>query len=226
MSPDTEVEVADAKQERRLLDLEISNKSLLAINASLESTKLKQGKEIRALQRQLLLHDNAAEALAALELSDEEDSEHNPENSHHLGHGRLPTSVLESLTKQQAELDKSHERCRHRIGYMLEEARSTIAMSADVLATDAPGKVLHASELGNSSSDGHETGSSYTFASTSGTATAGEMSRSTTHSFSQEASRSINSAPLPEASGMGSPGEPADEAQAPLSNSAPDISLD
>ncbi|KAJ1302510.1 hypothetical protein OPQ81_002829 [Rhizoctonia solani] len=43
----------EARSNRKIADLEISNKSLLAINASLESTKARQAKEIRDLRRKL-----------------------------------------------------------------------------------------------------------------------------------------------------------------------------
>ncbi|KAL4267919.1 hypothetical protein AB1N83_001013 [Pleurotus pulmonarius] len=44
---------AQAKSNRKIEDLEISNRSLLAINASLEAAKHKQAKEIRDLRRKL-----------------------------------------------------------------------------------------------------------------------------------------------------------------------------
>ncbi|KAG9081726.1 hypothetical protein FS749_007440 [Ceratobasidium sp. UAMH 11750] len=43
----------EARSNRKIADLEISNKSLLAINATLESTKARQAKEIRDLRRKL-----------------------------------------------------------------------------------------------------------------------------------------------------------------------------
>ncbi|KAI0756362.1 hypothetical protein C8Q80DRAFT_1092953 [Daedaleopsis nitida] len=44
---------AQAKSNRKIADLEITNRSLLAINATLEATKHKQQKEIRELRRKL-----------------------------------------------------------------------------------------------------------------------------------------------------------------------------
>lgn len=44
---------AEAKTNRKIADLEITNRSLLAINASLETTKNRQAKEIRDLRRKL-----------------------------------------------------------------------------------------------------------------------------------------------------------------------------
>ncbi|KAI9057739.1 hypothetical protein FKP32DRAFT_1762205 [Trametes sanguinea] len=44
---------AQAKSNRKIADLEITNRSLLAINSSLEATKHKQAREIRELRRKL-----------------------------------------------------------------------------------------------------------------------------------------------------------------------------
>jgi len=44
---------AEAKSNRKIADLEITNSSLLAINASLEASKHKQAKEIRELRKKL-----------------------------------------------------------------------------------------------------------------------------------------------------------------------------
>ncbi|TFK19976.1 hypothetical protein FA15DRAFT_759695 [Coprinopsis marcescibilis] len=44
---------ANAKSQRKIADLEITNRSLLSINLSLEATKNKQAKEIRELRRKL-----------------------------------------------------------------------------------------------------------------------------------------------------------------------------
>ncbi|KAG8731446.1 hypothetical protein FRC11_004126 [Ceratobasidium sp. 423] len=50
---DAEQGQREARSNRKIADLEISNKSLLAINATLESTKTRQAKEIRDLKRKL-----------------------------------------------------------------------------------------------------------------------------------------------------------------------------
>ncbi|KAJ3535567.1 hypothetical protein NM688_g6960 [Phlebia brevispora] len=44
---------AEAKSNRKIADLEITNRSLLAINSTLEATKHRQAKEIRDLRRKL-----------------------------------------------------------------------------------------------------------------------------------------------------------------------------
>ncbi|KXN88848.1 hypothetical protein AN958_06718, partial [Leucoagaricus sp. SymC.cos] len=54
MEEDEEKKVrAEAKSNRKIADLEITNRSLLAINSSLEKTKDRQAKEIRELKRKL-----------------------------------------------------------------------------------------------------------------------------------------------------------------------------
>ncbi|KAE8209185.1 hypothetical protein CF327_g6798 [Tilletia walkeri] len=66
--PEVEARVAaavaaiDAKKERKMLDLEITNKSLLAINANLEKERLKMSKEMRELRRRTAIAAAAAAA--------------------------------------------------------------------------------------------------------------------------------------------------------------------
>ncbi|PPQ63839.1 hypothetical protein CVT24_009789 [Panaeolus cyanescens] len=75
---------AAAKSNRKIADLEITNRSLLAINASLEETKHRQAKEIRDLRRKLresrlILPPKAYRAVKSSldpeELADDEDLE-------------------------------------------------------------------------------------------------------------------------------------------------------
>ncbi|KAK0522762.1 hypothetical protein OC835_006469 [Tilletia horrida] len=56
----------DAKKERKMLDLEITNKSLLAINANLEKERLKMSKEMRELRRRATVASAAAAAGGAV----------------------------------------------------------------------------------------------------------------------------------------------------------------
>ncbi|KAL9938345.1 hypothetical protein V8E36_002968 [Tilletia maclaganii] len=56
------VAAVDAKKERKMLDLEITNKSLIAINANLEKERLKMSKEMRELRRRATLAGAAAAA--------------------------------------------------------------------------------------------------------------------------------------------------------------------
>lgn len=69
---------AAAKSNRKIADLEITNGSLLLINASLETTKNRQAKEIRDLKRKLresrlILPPRAFRAAESLDRKEEED---------------------------------------------------------------------------------------------------------------------------------------------------------
>lgn len=151
-------DISDAKRERRVLDLEISNKSLLAINTTLEAAKVKQSKEIRALQRRLLRggysNASALDTLESLDLSDDDneiaraDAPAGSERESGSVHGlqSLHSQMLDTIARQEANLDESHVRCRHMIGFMLEEARSSVLMRVDADA-ESRSKVLHPSEL-------------------------------------------------------------------------------
>ncbi|RDB29235.1 hypothetical protein Hypma_015858 [Hypsizygus marmoreus] len=89
---------AEAKSNRKIADLEITNRSLLAINASLESTKHRQAKEIRELRRKLresrlilpprtfraVSHDDTADPDDADD-EDEEQQENENENENDEG---------------------------------------------------------------------------------------------------------------------------------------------
>lgn len=145
-----DVDMADAKHERKLLDLEISNKSLLAINASLESAKVQQAKELRALRQQIFQAqldravdptevyglEASAMPLALAQLLDTTKA-HDQES--------LPVQVARALAEQDAELAALHARCQNTIDTMLDEARSAILTRVD---TDVgKSRVLHASEL-------------------------------------------------------------------------------
>ncbi|KAF5385023.1 hypothetical protein D9615_001232 [Tricholomella constricta] len=73
---------AEAKSNRKIADLEITNRSLLAINASLESAKHKQAKEIRDLRRKLresrlILPPRAYRAVKDPEPEDDDDDDEN-----------------------------------------------------------------------------------------------------------------------------------------------------
>lgn len=145
-----DVDMADAKHERKLLDLEISNKSLLAINASLESAKVQQAKELRAL-RQQIFQAQLDRAVDPTEVYGLEASAMPPALAQLLdttqAHDQesLPAQVARALAEQDAELAALHARCQNTIDTMLDEARSAILTRVD---TDVgKSRVLHASEL-------------------------------------------------------------------------------
>ncbi|CAE6523352.1 unnamed protein product [Rhizoctonia solani] len=118
---DTERE--EARSNRKMADLEISNKSLLAINASLEATKSRQVKEINALRRRLresrlvLPHS----AYLALEQEDpvgptpsfeeEEEEEDSEEND---------------VTQGQIQVDASFNRVRGLLDQLIIDAKTAL----------------------------------------------------------------------------------------------------
>ncbi|WFD30459.1 hypothetical protein MSPP1_001480 [Malassezia sp. CBS 17886] len=148
-------EVWDAKHERKLLDLEISNRSLVAINTALESTKVKQTKELRVLREQVLVRNLAGPS------GEEDTSASVPETHANVGEqgatghapSDLPAQVARVLAQYDAELGGLHWRCRSMIDALLETGRTAILSRP---AEDMPmrSKVLHPSELETSADDG------------------------------------------------------------------------
>ena len=142
----------DAKHERKLLDLEITNKSLLSINTSLEAVKVRQSREIRTLRRQLVhgrlaaaQGDDANTSLSDISAADaSEDSLLAPYSENDAA--ALGFATIDKLAQQDIELERAHVRCRNMISYMIEEARTAMLTGADTVG----GKVLHASELDTS----------------------------------------------------------------------------
>ena len=140
--------ILDARHARKLLDLEISNKSLLAINATLESSKVKLTKELRELRHSMLEKTNSeanhgeeisgsirtslAELLHPMSGTNKRDS--------------LGVEVLRIYTQQDQETDAIYKRCCIKIDELLKEARSAILTKPDP-DTVLGGKILHPSEL-------------------------------------------------------------------------------
>ena len=140
--------ILDARHARKLLDLEISNKSLLAINATLESSKVKLTKQLRELRHNMMVGKTNSEAnheeisgsirtsldelLHPMSGANEKDS--------------LGEEVLRIYTQQDQETDTIYRRCCAKIDELLKEARSAIL--AKPVPDAAPGgKILHPSEL-------------------------------------------------------------------------------
>lgn len=140
--------ILDARHARKLLDLEISNKSLLAINATLESSKVKLTKELRELRHNMMVGKTNSEA------NHEEISGSIRTSLDELLHpmsgankkDSLGVEVLRIYTQQDQETDTIYRRCCAKIDELLKEARSAIL--AKPVPDAAPGgKILHPSEL-------------------------------------------------------------------------------
>lgn len=138
-SPSEVGEAEEARVHRKLLDLEITNKSLMAINSALEVTKLKQAKEIRELKRRLrdgrglptaaAPRDSAGSAV----FSDEDDLTESEDDD-------------DVLVKEDPELEAAHQRCKDLVDHMVEQARKAILAEYDE-PENTGGKVLHPAEL-------------------------------------------------------------------------------
>lgn len=132
-------EAEEARIHRKLLDLEITNKSLLAINSALEVTKLKQAKEIRELKRRLrdgrgLPCSVTTRESSSIVLSDDD---------------LLSDSDNEELLSLQEdpELEAAHQRCKDLVDLMVERARKAIMAKYEEENAGGGGKVLHPAEL-------------------------------------------------------------------------------
>jgi len=123
---------AQAKSNRKIEDLEITNRSLLAINSSLEATKHRQAKEIRDLRRKLResrlilppqayravkSSDGPADAVDDPDDEEEEDSEEEEQ-----------AEVVEGKT------DEAYRRVRGLIEGLLEEGRRALEAKPEDLA--------------------------------------------------------------------------------------------
>lgn len=146
LSPATErdPEALEAKTNRKILDLEITNKSLLAINSSLEVVKLKQAREIRELKRRIrdggsLGHRIGVEGAEISDTGvDEDDSV--SDDSGELG-------ALDADGPVQAELEAAHARCKSMIDDMVQRARDAILSRHDTSSRPFGNRVLHPAEL-------------------------------------------------------------------------------
>lgn len=138
-SPSEAGEAEEARIHRKLLDLEITNKSLLAINSALEVTKLKQAKEIRELKRRLregrgLSVGPSSRDSAGAIFSDDEDLETESDDDD------------EFLVREDPELEAAHQRCKDLVDRMVDQARKAILAEYEE-PEGTGGKVLHPAEL-------------------------------------------------------------------------------
>lgn len=147
LSPTSEVssaeplEYAQLRVERKIADLEITNKSLLAINSGLEVTKHRQAREIRDLKRRLRERatnpalagsdDDFHDAQLGTSFSDDEDQfstdDDTPDDpldaDAYLNRKRRSRG---SLPREDPELAAAHVRCKALIDNMLQQARECI----------------------------------------------------------------------------------------------------
>lgn len=130
-------EAIEAKTNRKILDLEISNKSLLAINSGLEVLKIKQAREIRDLKRRLREGQSSDGALDEGESWGDLSSDGDDDD----GYSSHDDNPLD------AELEASHQRCKSLIDDMVQHARQAILARHEYKEKPLGSRVLHPTEL-------------------------------------------------------------------------------
>ncbi|KAF8846101.1 hypothetical protein BDN67DRAFT_1006579 [Paxillus ammoniavirescens] len=129
---------AEAKTNRKIADLEITNRSLLAINASLETTKNRQAKEIRDLRRKLresrlILPPRQYKTInSALVADDGRDDEDDEDDSEEI---------------EEGVEDETFQRVRGLIEGLVESGKRAIEEKPEDLRAIVATKVLNADEL-------------------------------------------------------------------------------
>ncbi|KAK7695054.1 hypothetical protein QCA50_002243 [Cerrena zonata] len=129
---------AEAKSIRKIADLEITNRSLLAINSTLEATKHRQAKEIRDLRRKLrqsrlILPPTTFKAVTSAtedeRSADEESSEEEDEEEQAVVAGKT---------------DETYRRVRSLIERLIDEGKRALETKPEDLVENTKGtKVLH-----------------------------------------------------------------------------------
>ena len=141
MTAEEAAEASDAKKARKMMDLEITNRSLLAINSGLEVAKLQQAREIRELKRRVRegrgpsMRGSALPASLAVE-GDVEDEEED-----------LEDEDTDFTPREDPELEALHQRCKGLIDHMIVQCRDAILYKYEFAKEGVGGKVLHPVEL-------------------------------------------------------------------------------
>lgn len=136
---------AAAKSDRKIADLEITNKSLLLINASLETTKNRQAKEIRDLKRKLresrlILPPRAFRAVESLAHEEEAEEGDDDDDSEEGEDGP----------------DEAYARVKDMLEGLLESGRKALEKTSDDFRQHLSAKVLNADEVRSWRDSGQE----------------------------------------------------------------------
>ncbi|KAI8990632.1 hypothetical protein BD414DRAFT_535910 [Trametes punicea] len=141
---------AEAKSNRKIADLEITNRSLLAINSSLEATKHKQAREIRELRRKLresrlILPPPAYRAVKSSLNHDDEESDDDDE-------GEDDADIIEGKD------DEAYRRVKVMVETLLESCKRALEMKPEDFIGSGRGvaKVLTAEEVRNWQGDDND----------------------------------------------------------------------
>ncbi|CAO1629278.1 unnamed protein product [Parajaminaea phylloscopi] len=151
------LEYATLRVERKIADLEITNKSLMAINSGLEVTKHRQQRELRDLRKRL--RDGRGLSPGSVDREDASRAGRRPFTSAAQDDATLGSddddadddslSDLGALPpREDPELEAAHQRCKALIDAMLDQARTAILSSAPADVREGSGvKVLSVGEV-------------------------------------------------------------------------------
>lgn len=144
----------------QIADLEITNRSLMVINASLEAAKHRQAKEIRDLRRRLresrLILPPKAYRLITGQIGDTSFDADPDDDSDEDDTDEIGTLDVEKIN------DEGFKRCQGLLEILLEEGRRALASKPEDYEVESRSatKVLHAEELRSEADpderDGHE----------------------------------------------------------------------
>ncbi|KAH7930924.1 hypothetical protein BV22DRAFT_1115753 [Leucogyrophana mollusca] len=140
---------AKAKSNRKIADLEITNRSLLAINASLETTKHRQAKEIRDLRRKLresrlILPPRAFKAVTSQDkILDEDENDHDEDDDSENG--------------EEWATDETYRRVNAMVDGLIAAGRRALEKTPDDFKESGSARVLNAEELRSWRDSGHGT---------------------------------------------------------------------
>ncbi|CAO1621165.1 unnamed protein product [Jaminaea pallidilutea] len=125
---------AQLRVERKIADLEITNRSLLAINSGLEVSKHRQAREIRELKRSLRQGSGLSEDVetASTTLSDrssyfDEGDDAIAALEEDVDDADVSGGVAMRKPKEDPGLEASHQRCKSMIEAMMQQARQALS---------------------------------------------------------------------------------------------------
>ncbi|KAK0465527.1 uncharacterized protein EV420DRAFT_1637653 [Desarmillaria tabescens] len=125
---------AEAKSNRKIEDLEISNRSLLAINVTLEATKHRQAKEIRDLKRKLRESRLILPPQAFKQVMDKDDTEEDED---------------EGEDGEEVPGDETYLHVKLLLDNLLQAAKQALETKPSDFETRGGAKVLSAEEVEN-----------------------------------------------------------------------------
>lgn len=139
---------SDSFRTLQIEDLEITNRSLMAINASLEAAKHRQAKEIRDLRRKLresrLILPPKAYRLVTCDTSPDADVDgDDDDDEENYDAGDIGTLDVEKIK------DEGFKRCLTLVETLLDDGRRALAAKSEdfTITSNSATKVLHAEEL-------------------------------------------------------------------------------